>query len=51
MISLEATVRDNKTKGQLSAIRSSGNVPAIISYQALLLFHAMVKIKMFCPEK
>lgn len=30
MISLEATVRDNKTKGQLSAIRSSGNVPAII---------------------
>jgi len=30
MISLEATVRDNKTKGQLSAIRSRGNVPAII---------------------
>jgi large subunit ribosomal protein L25 len=30
MISLETTVRDNKTKGQLSAIRSSGNVPAII---------------------
>jgi large subunit ribosomal protein L25 len=30
MISLEATVRDNKTKGQLSAIRSNGNVPAII---------------------
>ena len=30
MISLEDTVRDNKTKGQLSAIRSSGNVPAII---------------------
>ena len=30
MISLEATVRDNKTKGQLSAIRSGGNVPAII---------------------
>ena len=30
MISLEATVRDNKTKGQLSAIRSSGNVPDII---------------------
>tara|TARA_B100001057_G_scaffold42441_1_gene37962 strand:- start:1673 stop:2404 length:732 start_codon:yes stop_codon:yes gene_type:complete len=30
MISLEATVRDNKTKGQLSTIRDSGNVPAII---------------------
>ena len=30
MISLEANTRDNKTKGQLSAIRSSGNVPAII---------------------
>ena len=30
MISLNATVRDNKSKGQLSAIRNSGNVPAII---------------------
>ncbi len=30
MISLNATVRDNKTKGQLSAIRNSGNVPGII---------------------
>ena len=30
MISLNATVRENKTKGQLSAIRESGNVPAII---------------------
>ena len=30
MISLNATVRDNKTKGQLSAIRLSGNVPGII---------------------
>ena len=30
MISLDATVRDNKTKGQLSAIRNGGNVPAII---------------------
>jgi large subunit ribosomal protein L25 len=30
MISLDATVRDNTTKGQLSAIRDSGNVPAII---------------------
>ena len=30
MISLNATVRTNKTKGQLSAIRLSGNVPAII---------------------
>ena len=30
MISLNATVRDNKTKGQLSDIRNNGNVPAII---------------------
>jgi large subunit ribosomal protein L25 len=30
MISLDATVRDNTTKGQLSAIRDGGNVPAII---------------------
>ncbi len=30
MISLNATVRDNKTKGQLSTIRNNGNVPAII---------------------
>ena len=30
MISLDATVRTNKTKGQLSAIRLSGDVPAII---------------------
>ncbi len=30
MISLDATLRTNKTKGQLTAIRSSGNVPAII---------------------
>ena len=30
MISLEATIRDNKTKGQLAIIRDSGNVPAII---------------------
>jgi len=30
MISLNATVRDNKTKGQLSAIRNNGNIPAII---------------------
>ena len=30
MISLDATVRDNKTKGQLSTIRNSGNVPAIV---------------------
>jgi len=30
MISLDATVRDNTTKGQLSAIRDDGNVPAII---------------------
>ena len=30
MISLEANIRTNKTKGQLNAIRNSGNVPAII---------------------
>ena len=30
MISLDANKRDNKTKGELSAIRDSGNVPAII---------------------
>jgi large subunit ribosomal protein L25 len=30
MISLDANIRNNKTKGDLSAIRDSGNVPAII---------------------
>ena len=30
MNSLEANIRDNSTKGQLSAIRNAGNVPAII---------------------
>ncbi len=30
MISLEAITRDNKTKGQLSAIRDNGGVPGII---------------------
>ena len=30
MNSLEANIRDNKTKGQLNAIRGNGNVPAII---------------------
>ena len=30
MNSLEANIRNNSTKGQLNAIRSSGNVPAII---------------------
>ncbi len=30
MISLDANIRDNKTKGELNAIRNSGNVPAII---------------------
>ena len=30
MISLDANTRDNKTKGELSAIRDSGNVPGII---------------------
>ena len=30
MISLDANTRNNKTKGELSAIRDSGNVPAVI---------------------
>ena len=30
MISLDANTRNNKTKGELSTIRDSGNVPAII---------------------
>ena len=30
MNSLNANIRDNVTKGQLNAIRSNGNVPAII---------------------
>ena len=30
MISLDANTRDNKSKGELSTIRDSGNVPAII---------------------
>ena len=30
MNSLDASIRDNKTKGQLNAIRHSGNVPAVI---------------------
>ena len=30
MNSLEANIRDNSTKGQLSAIRNNGNVPAIV---------------------
>jgi len=30
MNSLEANIRDNSTKGQLNAIRNTGNVPAII---------------------
>ena len=30
MISLDANTRDSKTKGELSTIRNSGNVPAII---------------------
>ena len=30
MNSLEANIRDNKTKGELNSIRNSGNVPAIV---------------------
>jgi len=30
MISINATARENKTKGQLNSIRNSGDVPAII---------------------
>ena len=30
MNSLDATIRNNKTKGELSIIRKEGNVPAIV---------------------
>ena len=30
MNSLEANIRDNKTKGELNAIRKNGEVPAIV---------------------
>ena len=30
MISLNANARDNKTKGELNAVRKTGNVPAVI---------------------
>ena len=30
MNSLDANIRDNKSKGQLNTIRNNGNVPAII---------------------
>ena len=30
MISLEANIRNTKTKGQLSSLRKNGNVPAVI---------------------
>ena len=30
MNSLEANIRENKTKGELNAIRKSGEVPAIV---------------------
>ena len=30
MNSIEANIRDNKTKGELNSIRNSGNVPAIV---------------------
>ena len=30
MNSIETNIRENTTKGQLNAIRNSGNVPAII---------------------
>ena len=30
MISLEANIRDNSTKGKLNAIRNSGGVPCIV---------------------
>ena len=30
MNSLEANIRDNKSKGQLNILRKNGNVPAII---------------------
>ena len=30
MISLDANIRNTKTKGQLSSLRNNGNVPAVI---------------------
>ena len=30
MNSLDATIRNNKTKGELSIVRKEGNVPAIV---------------------
>ena len=30
MNSLDANIRDTKTKGELSTLRNSGNVPAVI---------------------
>ena len=30
MNTLEATIRDTKTKGQLAVLRKSGNIPAIM---------------------
>ena len=30
MISLDANIRNTKTKGELSLLRNSGNVPAVI---------------------
>ena len=44
MNSLDANIRDNKTKGQLNAIRHKGSVPAII-------YGGKLKIKKFQSQK
>ena len=44
MNSLEASIRENTTKGQLNAIRNNGNVPAII-------YGGKEKIKKFLSQK
>ena len=36
MNSLDATIRNNKTKGELSIIRKEGNVPAIVYVDSFL---------------
>ena len=50
MNSLEANIRKNITKGQLNAIRDSGNVPAIIyggDNENQKVFISKKKIKVF----
>ena len=44
MISLDANIRNTKTKGQLSSLRNSGSVPAVI-------YGGEAKIKIFQLKK